>query len=314
MSNDFPLGGDSGLVDPSPKRSRGVYAGHPASTPKYHTGNGTDSVARQARFYIDFPDRESFLAYRRQIPERARKLVEVLSPQSAIGGVGYVDFLLSRIDESLQEKFQISEVLSDSYAAYFFGQKAPMWAMQGVFLNTVQDPWYDAFHILYTDVLRGSKLAQHKVPLRLVYDNREIIGSLLAVNTALEASNEQKVDFSAQFLVREIRIRRYDDILPTHISYTGQDDRDALFEGTERVYTELFTDLEAAREEREQTAFRQGVTDDIAERLEANLQRGVDFIRDAALSKSGQRILRPNATVPQNLDNEFNHVEVDPWN
>lgn len=247
MAEDETIpGGHDSLVDSDPPRGRGVYASHPASTPRFHTGNDISSIENQARFFLQFPDRQTFARYRANIPERARKLVEVLSPESAVGGTGYFDFILDSVSEQFQEKFQVSEVLSDGHVAYFFGQKAPMWTLSGTLLNTRQDPWYDAFHILYQDVLRGSQLAKHRLPLRLRYDNREILGSLVGFNANFGAENEQAVQFQTQFLVSKVYVYRYDNIYPTVVddSEEGLEDR---FDQAEATYTEMFADLEEAQ-------------------------------------------------------------------
>lgn len=274
MSDDQILGGHKGLIDDNPRHGRGVYASHPAQTPKYHTGNNTESVRRQARMIIQFPDRETFAKYRQKVPERARPLLEVLSPQSATGGVGYFDFLLQQVNESYQEKFQVSEVLSGGHIAYFFGQQAPMWSLSGALLNTRQDPWYDAFHILYADVIRGTKMAQHRLPLRLRYDNREVIGSLVACNTMLNATDETVVRLQLQFLVQRVYIRQYRDIRPTVFGGSYDSDND-VFDRAERTYTEVYASVERAREaEALETRIREEVEAEEAEefQLDPHLQ------------------------------------------
>lgn len=205
-------GNDTALGLLSPQNGgtgQGVYARNPAGTPKYHTGNGADSVQSQARLYVSVSDRAAYLALRAAVPERAREIFDILSPASGTGSSGYFDFILSSVVGPRQEKVQVTEVLSDGFVAYFFGERAPMWSFGGSLLNTQQDEWYAAWHILYEDILRGSKLAQYNLPARLVFNGgqREVVGYLTASTESLSADLETAPSLQFQMLVKRVRVQ-----------------------------------------------------------------------------------------------------------
>lgn len=186
--------------------SRGIYGNFPAFSPKFHAGNFTDTFRTQARLYVPFPSAAAFDAFQGALSERVREYARALSivdgPEDK--RLGYFDFFLQRANESYQEKRQVSEVLSDGYVAYYFGQRAPVWSYSGVVLNTRQDQWYDAFHILYEDVIRGTRLADLGLSVRLSYDTRTVVGSLDAMSTSLSADNETFAPFQFQVLVHRV--------------------------------------------------------------------------------------------------------------
>ena len=301
MADDIIPGGETDLLDPSsnPRMGRGVYAQHPAQTPKYHTGNGVESLATQARMFLEFSDDATFKSFRESLPERAKKLVDVLSPQSKVGGVGYFDFLMSRVSESFQEKVQVSEVLSDGHIAYFFGQKAPMWQVSGRLLNTQQDQWYDAFHILYQDVLRGTQLARHRIPLKIAYDNRVVVGSLVSMNTTLSADSETAVPFNFQILVSRVYIRQPEQLQPTDVA--DAIDRGLVIgkggDGTE--FSELFGSLADARKHQDIQQITKVKANVRAGNDPAELAKRLDGNNQSApnMSNSGEQSLESTMSI-----------------
>ena len=199
-----------GLMSPqNGGTGQGVYSRFPAGTPKYHTGNDVGSVQSQARLYVSVGDNATYQALRAAVPERARAIFDVLATSSGLNSSGYFDFLLSSVSATRQEKMQVSEVLSDAFVSYFFGERAPMWSFSGNLLNTQQDEWYAAWHILYADILRGSKLARYGFPARLVYNNgqREVIGYLTMSSEVMSAQLETAPSLQFQMLIKRVRIQ-----------------------------------------------------------------------------------------------------------
>lgn len=192
---------DLGSVD------KGVYAAFPAGTPKYHAGSGPESVYRQARMYVTVPA-PLYAAYRAAVPDRARALLDVLCVTSGKGSIGFIDMLISQVSESFNEKVQVTEVISDAHIAYFYGQRAVTIPFSGTLLNTQQDNWYTAFYVLYADLLRGTKTTTHGADVTIKYDDKRVVGSIVAMNTGLNSAMETAVPFGLQMLVREIIIDR----------------------------------------------------------------------------------------------------------
>jgi hypothetical protein len=186
---------------------QGVYATYPAATPKYNASNHLDSLETQARLYIDIPDPAAYEAYLAAIPPQARKYAEAMTRTlGSSGGKGYVSFFLQSAQEPLREKVQVSEVQGDGHIAYYFGQSAPVWNYSIGLINSQQDEWYDAWNIVYEHIIRGTRLAEAKVPVTLAYDTRRVIGSVMASQTSLNAANELSVMGGFSILVKELQV------------------------------------------------------------------------------------------------------------
>lgn len=186
---------------------KGVYATYPAATPKYNASNHLDSLDTQARLYIEIPDQSAYKAYLDAIPPEARPYAEAMTRTiGTSGGKGYVSFFLQAAQEPLREKVQVSEVLSDTHIAYYFGQSAPVWNYSIALINSQQDEWYDAWNIVYENIIRGTKLAEARTAVTLAYDTRRVIGSVMATQTSLNANNELAVNGSFSILVKELQV------------------------------------------------------------------------------------------------------------
>lgn len=201
-------GGQKALLDTS--TIMGVYSQHPAGSPKYNTGNGPNSVGSQARMFIQVQNNRAYKDYIASLSDRAKKIAKVLAttdPRIAGGtqtGYGYVDFLLEQFSVQNQELHQVVEVLSDAYVSYFFGQAAPRANLSGVVLNTRQDDWFDAWNILYQDLIRGTHLARRNQILIVRVDTRLYYVVPIANSESLTAITESAGRFALQVLVKKV--------------------------------------------------------------------------------------------------------------
>lgn len=212
---------------------KGVYAEHPASSPKYHTGNTSKAVGQQARMFIEVNSPAAYAEYVNSIQgnKRAQELARVLAAgrtsdkrtANATPGLGYVDFLLTQFGEQRQELSQVTDVLADAYVHYVFGQTAPRVSLSGWVLNTKQDNWYDAFHILYDELIRGTKLATRNQILIVRVDTRLYFCTPIANSMQLSAEMEMAGQFSLQVVVKRITFldRRHDNQKPTNLRKLG---------------------------------------------------------------------------------------------
>jgi hypothetical protein len=209
MSGPIYGGSDpkTGLNDVGGTGQKGVYAEFPAATPKYNASNHLAALDTQARLYIEIPDQAAYRAYLASIPPSARAYAEAMTRTTgSSGGKGYLSFFLVSAQEPLREKVQVSEVLSDTHIAYYFGQSAPVWNYSIGLINSQQDEWYDAWNIVYENIIRGTKLAENKVSVTLAYDTRRVIGSVMGSQTGLSAANELAVNGSFSILVKELQV------------------------------------------------------------------------------------------------------------
>jgi hypothetical protein len=235
MANSFVnpqttiLGGQNGLVQSGPaangsitSNEQGVYANYPAAQLKYDNSNDAGSVASQARLFINLAGNspalynQLFLAIK---SPSAQKMLSVLVGSdnglgANTGGTGYVDFLLGQADERLDERYQISEVLSDDFITYCYGQHAPIWSFSGYLLNTKQDSWSDAWDILYNSILRASQLANIQQLVRLRYDNKVVSGIIINSQKSIRAELQMCYNFSFQMIVSQVDV----NIQPTWVA------------------------------------------------------------------------------------------------
>jgi hypothetical protein len=186
------------------KGPRGVFAQFPGATKKYSLNAGPrDNEFREtmARMFIEMTEQERTLFVNSVSPE-TRPLAEVLAGvgTGGSGGTGFVDFLLTQVNEQFSEKFQVVETLSDNFVVYLFGQGAPQFSYAGLLLNTYQDDQRVWMTRLYQDVLRGTQLARRKKLLRLRYDSVIVSGVMLNLNMSIAADQEDRVPFSFNFI------------------------------------------------------------------------------------------------------------------
>lgn len=195
---------DAGPVEPE-TGSMGVFSQYPGATKKYIWNNGTQRDAEyretMARMFVQMTAQERTL-FLQSIPPETRPLAQVLCgvATGASGGTGFIDFLLTQVNEAFAEKYQVVETLSDNFVIYLFGQSAPMFSYSGVLLNTYQDDQRVWMTRLYRDVLRGSQLARRRKLLRLRYDSVIVSGVMLNLNMQIVADQEDRVPFTFNFI------------------------------------------------------------------------------------------------------------------
>jgi hypothetical protein len=174
--------------------------------------------------FIVAPSRDAYLnlVNDSSLSETARQLIRRLavvatdddkanpgsSNRKYVGGSGYIDFLLTGFSLQQSEQLQVSEVLSDAYAAYYFGQSAPRGQLSGIVFNTRQDNWYDTWYYLYQEWIRGTKLATRRQQVILKVDSRYYFGSIFNVSSQISSQFETMANFSMGFLVKRIAVQR----------------------------------------------------------------------------------------------------------
>lgn len=184
--------------------SLGVFAQYPGATKKYIQNAGPrDAEYREtmARMFVQMTAKEREL-FVQSVPPETRPLAKVLCGvgTGASGGTGFIDFLLTQVNEQFSEKYQVVETLSDNFVIYVFGRAAPMFSYSGVLLNTYQDDQRVWMTRLYQDVLRGTQLARRRKLLRLRYDSVIVSGVMLNLNLQIIADQEDRVPFSFNFI------------------------------------------------------------------------------------------------------------------
>jgi len=79
-------------------------------------------------------------------------------------GVTYIDcFFLERSTMVSEERYQISQSITDEYKIYFSGKRPTVMSIQGRMLNTYNQQWWYDFEYFYDNYLRGSKAVENKI-------------------------------------------------------------------------------------------------------------------------------------------------------
>lgn len=196
---------DAGGKQPDgPNGPIGFFGGIQGATPKYARNNGRvddDFRETMARFFI----KSGASAAVKEA--RIRKLDLWLQPLARqIYGNGYIDFILQSVQTGLAEKMDLTENLSDGYTAYYLGQAPTLLQCSGVLVNSQQDDQVVSMVGLYTELIRGTKLAEHGETLRFRYDSFLYTGTLNNMQWSLGAENELFCPFNFTFLVKRRQV------------------------------------------------------------------------------------------------------------
>lgn len=212
---------------PEQMRSRGVFAEQPGMTPKYARNRGQrepDFKETLARLFVQVGPKE-YQRFVNSVPDESQALARVLAGTNqgtggGMGGVGYVDFLLQQAPINLQEKVAITELLSDNYVLYAFGQGAPTFSYSGTLVNTKQDDWAVNMLRIYRDVIRASQLARRKKTVRLRYDSYIVTGAAVGFSMSETAEMEMAVPFTLTLVVKDVLLLPNPDYAITQVEET----------------------------------------------------------------------------------------------
>ena len=126
----------------------------------------------------------------------------------------YINFFMDSVQPTFQETVQPQKNVSQGFVTYIFGNEPSVINFSGVLANTYIDKWSEIFLSLYSCFLRASKLAElslfnkgkhYQVVIR--YQNKIMKGSIISLNKATTAVNEQAVRFNFQFLLKELSLK-----------------------------------------------------------------------------------------------------------
>lgn len=212
-------------LNPTPENATtrsGMFADNPGVTPKYARNRGrrdaeySDTIAR---LYIDLTgsglNLQEFL---NQLPAETRPLAQTLvagGGAGGVGGTGFIDFVLTHAQEGFTEKTQIVNTLTDNYVAFYAGQEAPVFSYTGFVLNTYQDDQRVWLLRLYSDILRGTRLAQRNLIASLRYDSFLVQGYLENLMLSIQSETQLSGQFMFNMRVKQMSIHTPALALPT---------------------------------------------------------------------------------------------------
>lgn len=203
-------------------RAKGVHSCFPMATAKsarWIQGRHHENEDTMARMFIKVPPKtyEKFIASLSD-PDTQMIARYLTGDDVKQGGTGYLDFFLAAANHQFSEKYQVTEVLSDNYVAFFFGHAAPIFQYQGYLMNTYQDDWTMRMFRIFRDLGRGTQLAKRGQLLRLRYDSMIVSGAMTDFRWTLTAGQETYCEFSFGLLVKSVSIIYGGLTTPTKVS------------------------------------------------------------------------------------------------
>lgn len=187
-------------------KARGVFASRGQSTAQYEhwlPNRNHEYLDTMARMYIDVNNYNQFKRIRNSAGDIANIVDVLVGYGDNKAGLGYLDFLLHTAEHRYKEKMQISEVLSDNFVVFFFGQEAPIFSYTGTVYNTYQDNWLVNLYKIFQYLGRGTKLASRGVSLQLRYDSFTFFGAMTSLSWRLISGQETYAAFVFNFLVKK---------------------------------------------------------------------------------------------------------------
>ncbi len=230
-------------------KARGVFASRGQSTAQYERwlpNRHHEYFDTMARMYISVDNKKQFNTVRKSAIQGAKggdpdggvgSVVDVLVGYGGNdAGLGYLDFLLHTADHRYEEKMQVSEVLSDNYVAFFFGQQAPVFTYTGTVMNTYQDNWLVNLYRVFQYLGRGTQLAARGLALQLRYDSFTFFGAMTNLNWRIISGQETYAAFSFNFLVKKGIISTFNPNGPYDVSRADVDLAKQLQDSQRKLY------------------------------------------------------------------------------
>ena len=118
---------------------------------------------------------------------------------------GYVNFSVTSISDSREEKMQLMPLAGDNFITTFSGRRPHVMGISGYLLfdhDSTKVSWFHAFINAYDSLIRASRMAKHRCKLKLVFpDSHTIIGYMTGCNANQQSESDTVIQFSASILV-----------------------------------------------------------------------------------------------------------------
>jgi hypothetical protein len=131
------------------------------------------------------------------------------------------DFALQQVREQEAEKWQIIETFGDDIL-YFYGKKPTVYHFSGNLINTNDHQWKNDFYNNYKEIMRGTKCAENRTRMYMLYDDVIVEGYALDLSMSMNANEPKLVPFSFSMFITNhttIDTRLLEDITPATPSY-----------------------------------------------------------------------------------------------
>lgn len=114
------------------------------------------------------------------------------------------NFSIMAVREAHDEIVKIHQNFDNSWNVFFFGERPAIYSFNGIFVDSMDYPYYQEFMVAYEQLLAGSKCVKNKTKMFITCDGKIIEGYMLNISATKTAETSLKKDFSFSLLVRNI--------------------------------------------------------------------------------------------------------------
>jgi len=125
------------------------------------------------------------------------------------------NFSIMAVREAHDEIVKIHQNFDNSWNVFFFGERPAVYSFNGIFVDSMDYPYYQEFMVAYDTLLAGRKCIENNMKMYLTCDNKIIEGYMLNISATKTAETSFKKDFSFSLLVRNVYWVRNNIIVST---------------------------------------------------------------------------------------------------
>ena len=112
------------------------------------------------------------------------------------------NFSIMAVREAHDEIVKIHQNFDNSWNVFFFGQRPSVYSYNGIFIDSMDYPYYQEFMVAYDKLLAGRKCVENKTRMFLSCDGNIVEGYMLNISATKTAETSLKKDFSFSLLIR----------------------------------------------------------------------------------------------------------------
>jgi hypothetical protein len=116
----------------------------------------------------------------------------------------FVNFFLTDISLSFNEKAQITQTFGDNEVVYYFGRQPMVMNLSGMLFDSLENDWFSKFMTMYAGVLRGTQLAKTFSLIKITFPNMVVTGSISSFSFNQNSQRDTDIPFQMQFIAKEV--------------------------------------------------------------------------------------------------------------
>ena len=131
------------------------------------------------------------------------------------------NFSLIEVMETKDSIVKLHQNFGNSWNLFFFGDSPSAYTFRGVFLDTVEYPYYQEFMTMYSQFLEGRKCVERGYKMKIAYDGKVVGGYLINVKTSISADQPHTKAFSFTVIITDENYLRNNAVV-NGTEFTGE--------------------------------------------------------------------------------------------